>query len=174
MNQIEVAWLAGFWDGEGTISLYRSIWKWKPDGPTTRRLANHEREPERYRALIALSHTDKPTCDYISMLLTQIGVKHYYLSDPKRVSPSRLGKRPQYHISIMSFVAARRLLEVLMPALVTKQPQAKALWRFIEIAQSRDPHLRYTDEQREIASFLRTHPMHGNPQPSQAGTAAAE
>ena len=171
MQPVDAAWLAGFWDGEGTISLYRSRWTWKPDGPNTRRLPNHEREPERYRALIALSHTDKPTCDFISGLLTQIGVKHYYLRDPKRVNPTRLGKRPQYHISVMSFVAAKRLLEVLTPCLVTKKPQAQALWRFIEIAQSRDSHLHYTDEQREIALFLRTHPMHGNPQPSQAGAA---
>jgi len=171
MNTIDVAWLAGFWDGEGTITLYRSIWKWKPDGPNTRRLRNHEREPERYRPLIAVSHTDKPTCDFISTMLTELGAKHYYLNDPKRVNPTRLGKRPQYHISVMSFVGARRVLEVLTPCLVTKRPQAEALLRFIDIAQSRDSHLRYTDEQRQIALFLRQHPMHGNPQPSQAGTA---
>ena len=174
MKATDAAWLAGFWDGEGSITLYRSIWKWKADGPTTRRLRNHEREPERYRPLLALSHTDMPSCDHVADLLIQIGAKRYYLHDPLMVNPSRLGKRPQRHISVMSFVGARRVLEVLMPYLVTKQAAAQALWRFIEIAQSRDPHLRYTDEQREIALFLRRHPMHGNPQPSQAGTAAAE
>jgi hypothetical protein len=171
MEPLDAAWLAGFWDGEGTISLYRSRWKWKPDGPNTRRLPNHQREPERYRPLLALSHTDMPTCAHVDQLLVQIGAKHYSLADPKVVQPSRMGRRPQRHISVMSFVGARMVLEALMPYLVTKKPQAKALWRFIEIAQSRDPHLHYTDEQREIALFLRTHPMHGNPQPSQAGAA---
>jgi hypothetical protein len=174
MEALDAAWLAGFIDGEGSITLYRSRWTWKPDGPTTRRLRNHQREPERYRPLIAVSHTDADTCDHVSALLTQIGAKHYYLRDPKRVNPTRLGKRPQRHISVMSFVAARRVLEVLIPYLVTKREQAEVLWRFIEIAQSRDPHLHYTDEQRGIALFLRRHPMHGNPQPSQAGTAPAE
>ena len=140
----------------------------------TRRLRNHEREPERYRPLIAVSHTDVATCDHVAALLTQIEAKHYYLRDPKRINPTRLGKRPQRHISVMSFVAARRVLAVLLPYLVTKRAQAEALWRFTEIAQSRDPHLRYTDEQRDIALFLRRHPMHGNPQPSQAGTVIAE
>jgi len=171
MDPLDAAWLAGFLDGEGTISLYRSIWKWKPDGPNTRRLRNHEREPERYRALIALSHTDPPTCDHVSELLTLIGAKHYYLRDPKRVDPTRLGKRPQRHISVMSFVGARRVLDVITPHLVTKRDQAEALLRFIDIAQNRDSHLRYTDEQRDIAFFLRRHPMHGNPQPSSTGPA---
>jgi hypothetical protein len=172
MEHTDAAWLAGFLDGEGSITLYRSRWKWKPDGPNTRRLPNHQREPERYRPLIAVSHTDMPTCAHVDDLLVRMGAKHYQLSDPKVVNPSRLGKRPQRHISVMSFVAARRVLEVVMPYLVTKQANAEALWRFIEIAQSRDPHLHYTDEQREIALFLRRHPMHGNPQPSQAGPAS--
>jgi len=171
MRDMDAAWLAGFLDGEGSITLYRSIWKWKPDGPNTRRLQNHEREAERYRALIAVSHTDVPTCDHVSELLTLIGAKHYYLRDPKRPDATRLGKRPQRHISVMSFVSARRVLDVVMPYLVTKRAQAEALYRFIEIAQSRDPHRRYTDEQRQIALFLRRHPMHGNPQPSSTGPA---
>jgi hypothetical protein len=171
MELLDAAWLAGFLDGEGSITLYRSIWKWKPDGPNTRRLRNHEREPERYRALIAISHTDFPTCDHVSELLTLIGAKHYYLRDPKVADPTRLGKRPQRHISVMSFVAARRVLDAVMPYLVAKRAQAEALSRFIDIAQSRDPHLHYTDEQRQIVLFLRRHPRHGNPQPSQAGAA---
>ena len=171
MEPTDAAWLAGFLDGEGTISLYRSKWKWKPDGPNTRRLRNHEREPERYRPLIAVSHTDGPSCDHVNALLQQIGAKNYYLPDPKWIKPGRMGKRPQRHISVMSFVAARKVLIAILPYLVTKRAQGEALLRFIEIAQSRDPHLRYTDEQREIALFLRRHPMHGNPQPSQAGPA---
>jgi len=170
VNPLDAAWLAGFLDGEGTISLYRSVWKWKPDGPNTRRLRNHEREPERYRPLIALTHTDVPTCDHVSSLLTSIGVKHNFLKATD-LDPTRLGKRPQYQISVMAFVGARRVLDAILPYLVTKHDQAAALSRFIEIAQSRDPHLRYTDEQREIALFLRRHRMHGNPQPSSTGPA---
>jgi len=169
MKDTDCAWLAGIWDGEGTISLYRSVWKRK-ESPK-RRLKNHEYEPERYRALMAVVNSHRPLGERIHAMLIDLGVKHYFLQKVR--SRSSFSQKEMWTIHVMSHVSCRTLLACLRPYLFVKKEQADALWRWCEIAQTRDPHLRYTDEQRAIAASLRQRAPQGNPQPSQAGAAQA-
>jgi len=151
MESTERAWLAGIWDGEGTISLYaRSI---KPPSPSTRHRRNYEYEPKRYLPLMAVVNSHFPLGERIHQMLTEMEVVHYFLRKVR--SRSSFSQREMWTIHIHGMQPAKRLLAELWPYLFVKRDEAEQLQRWITIAESRDNHLSYTEEQHAIARSLR-------------------
>jgi hypothetical protein len=94
----ELAWLSGFWDGEGSIGLSR--------------LRNY------YRANLQLSTTDLPTVEYLLDLLGRMGVTNrgytYQERDPER-------HQDAHYIRISNLSNIAKMGRLVVPFAITKR-----------------------------------------------------
>ncbi len=105
-KQLEYAWLAGFFDGEGCVYLKRD----KPRGGSNRHNTYHLR--------LILSNTHLPTMHRVKEILDGEGIigKVFSVDNPKHRT------RWEWRVNATK---AERVLRLMLPYLVTKKEQAE-------------------------------------------------
>lgn len=119
-TDIEIGWLCGLIDGEGTISLRWTAQKGK-----------------RYLVpFLQIANSDVATLDQCVEILHAFGVGHNVRwIDP---SSSRLTKRTYWTILVVGMKRLTALLPRIMPYLVTKREQSHLVWDFIRERMSKN------------------------------------
>lgn len=139
MSSEQIAWLAGIWDGEGSIGAFMSKNGAQATNPVLRLLAQ-------------VSMTDEPTVRVIKAIVSEIAGREVRY----RVATNSKGFRPAYHLRLYSHADLKAVLSVLVPHLVTKRRQAELVLRLAEIAPGRGGNHRspWTDEHHKILREL--------------------
>ena len=119
-KELMSAWVAGFFDGEGTIGLYSYERLKKGNSPyIIKRLT--------------IENTNKEVMDYYSEFLNENNIKHYRFFHPKRKDRK---SSPIYAVSVVSYRGCEKLLKTLLPYLVCKKKQAQAMLEFLELRRT--------------------------------------
>jgi len=119
-KRLGIEWLAGFIDGEGSFILQVSKERRWKNGTCGIRL----------RPRITISNTHKPTMDFIAGLLKEFGVGHQFNVVSRKIYNPKHSQG--YQISITGHKRSLKLIELLLPFLITRQRQAQLLKEFIE------------------------------------------
>lgn len=121
-NQIRLAWLAGLLDGEGSISLVESA----TGGMVGKQRGNRTITPR-----ISISNTDIPTLRVVESVLADTGTAFYVRW---RAAGTRHGfgtlTKPLWTVWVTGVKRSTRFLNLILPYLVTKAPQANALYEW--------------------------------------------
>jgi hypothetical protein len=107
ISRVELAWLAGVIDGEGSIGIYRDTHRKKP----------------RMRTTIKIANTDVRIIARVSEILFKANIRFYYT----------LTKRRLFCLTIhtIGFRSCKKLLEMVLPYLVGKKDQAKLMVEYL-------------------------------------------
>ena len=106
-----IAWLAGIWDGEGTISVRRN------------------KRIKQISPRVSMVNTNPAIIQRVDELLTDLGVGHHVRE--KDQGGFEGSSRQCWIVSVETLGGACRLLNHLKPFLVGKLPQAELLGRFV-------------------------------------------
>jgi len=117
-TEIELAWLAGVFDGEGWIGLNRA----------RRSNSRHLR----YTACSAITTTSPKLADRIDEILTRVGVKHYRIEMPAKMGKDGSWRRRKWNITTGANVQTAKFLSAIRPYLVEKQRQADLVIEYVE------------------------------------------
>ena len=140
---LDAAWLAGFLDGEGTISLGRK-WQRSKFPVAVTRIG--------LRAEISVGGTDLASLERIEEILRSWGIRCHV---SWRVQKSSRWK-PFWKLRVDSQERIARLLDHVGPYLVTKGRQAALMRRFIQSRGGlRGKTHEYTEAERAIAAAMR-------------------
>jgi hypothetical protein len=104
------AWLAGFWDADGTIGIYRRSTYYVPS--------------------ISCTNTDKKTIDAVCAILDEDSIE-YRVDYQDR--GDRTNARPAWTIKLESRPRVMSLLQFLEPYLVGKQQQARLVMEWCSL-----------------------------------------
>lgn len=145
VNEIDLAWLAGLWDGEGSLGM--KVQKYKADGKTY------------FEPYAQVVNTHQGTLERVDRILTDLHVGHH-ISWPK---PHPWGGRqpaqykPLWSVRINGLRRVKSLLIWLKPYLTTKAEQAALLWEYIEGREEHEykHHWAYSDRELEIVNSFR-------------------
>ena len=108
-------WVAGLFDGEGTIGIY--IHKRK------------DRENPRVTKHITIENTNSLVIEEYKKFLRENNIKFYYCYLPSR--KNRISS-PIYSVNVSSYRMCEKLLNLLFPYLVGKKEQAQTMLDFIQ------------------------------------------
>lgn len=150
----ELAWLAGAWDGEGSISIFPRFERY--------RYRNGEKEIEKnpFRKLTAtltLVNTEQSFMAEAIRILDKHGIAVW-------VQERKLNKRNKNHSDCWQLVcrkleAIKKFLELIFPYLISKKPQADLVLRFVnsrlEQLSKRKNGLGYTEEEQSLEQQIR-------------------
>lgn len=117
VTELEVAWLAGIWDGEGTISVRRNV------------------KINQFSPRVSMVNTNAKIIQQVDSILDKMGIGHYLRE--KGQGGFAGSKRQCWIISIETLQGCRMFLEQVGKYLVGKYPQACILERFICSRMSR-------------------------------------
>lgn len=138
-NSEELAWLAGFVDGEGCININRRNMKKRP-GSDVRTLM--------LQPSFQVGNTNVDTMEYIYKLLHDLGVGAW-MRQTKVAKPKKW--KPLLTIQVVGQKRVKKLLEVLSPFLRTKRPQAENVLKFIESREAKPQGAAYSDQELQCA-----------------------
>jgi hypothetical protein len=112
LTETEKAWLAGFWDGEGSITIFTHVEKNGREKicPTLTVVNTHEG---------VIAHV----IELLDKLGTSFSIFHRKTSSDKHKDAYQLGTRNMQYI--------KTVLEALLPYLVCKKPQAILVLRYV-------------------------------------------
>lgn len=154
ISEIETAWLAGFWDGEGSIGM--RVQKYHPKGRHT------------YFAPYAqVTNTHLSTLEKVDEILTGLRVGHHIRwKEPRgfRQESDTKKYKPLWSIKIDGMKRCKTLLLKLLPYLVTKRSDAETVWDFIRSREaSHYKHLPYTEHELNLVNKFRIGGRKGKP-----------
>ena len=123
VSDTDRAWLAGFFDGEGTATLSVRAKAGKNLGP-------------KVQALVMLQATDLPSFENVTRILRAAHLAHY-VGWSNRVGFTKAGKpwRKAWSVRFAGHRRCRAVLYWLMPHLHTKRLVAEVVLRYIETRQ---------------------------------------
>lgn len=105
----QLAWLAGIWDGEGTLMI-------------------HYTNRNYYVGRATLTNTSVIMINEIVKILDDYGIKgHIFLEDRKVKNHKKC-----YHLTINKLLNVKKLIELMSPYLIVKKAHSELLLRFIE------------------------------------------
>ncbi|GEM_PF-1875634 len=132
----DLAWLAGFVDGEGTITL------------SDRRYLNKRISPH-----FILTNTHFASLDHALDIIGRAGINAHVL---QKAEPKKAGNyRPAGTIELAGFERVRKLLVLLQPYLVTKERQTAIVLEFIARRQAQPRFEPVTIEDLEALREIR-------------------
>ena len=135
---IELSYLAGLWDGEGTITVSKG------------KMKNNNIQ---YSPRISLGNTEVSMINEIVKTLDKVGIRGYIFTEEKEAP-----RKDMYKIVISKFDQAKKLLEIILPYLKVKKAQGELLLRFlknrIEIKNGKRQEL-ITDKKGRIVGSIR-------------------
>jgi hypothetical protein len=112
MSVFDVAWLAGLWEGDGSICAY---WAYQND-----------RKHKVMHTVVALGVTDLRLAKKTATILNEITGRK-----PKIYQQLRKGYRPFYRVALSRRASVRKFLEILQPFLVSKYRQAQLVLQIV-------------------------------------------
>lgn len=123
----ELAWLAGAWDGEGSISIFPFIEKfhYKKGG-----IKKETKTP--FRKLIAtltIVNTEVSFIEEVIRILDKNGIS-MHLSE-RKISRKNNKHSDCYQLSCRRMIEVKKFLELLSPYFISKKPQANLVLRFV-------------------------------------------
>ena len=119
-NEIRLAWLAGLLDGEGSISLVEQ---------TSGGYQGKLRGSRTITPRVSISNTNVPTLRRVEEILTANEIAFYvrWREPGRRYGFGTLSK-PLWTVWVAGVKRSLRFLEIVLPYLVTKAPQAAVLY----------------------------------------------
>lgn len=114
MSPCDAAWLAGFWDADGTIGCYKRGSYYVPS--------------------TSCSNTDKTIIDHVCQLLDSEGIS-YYLEYHDR--GERSNARPAWAVKMESRPRVLEFISHIEPYLVGKRTQARLLMEWCGLPRAR-------------------------------------
>jgi len=117
----QIAWLAGLWDGEGTITLTKVMDNWYV------KKAMRKNGSIKYKPICTVVNTNETIISEAIRILDENDIK---------LSISKARKEKEYHtqclvIQTQKLSVIKRLLELLLPYLIGKKSQAELLLRYV-------------------------------------------
>ena len=112
----KIAWAAGLFDGEGTIGIYKYPRKDRKSYPSIVKS-------------LTIENTESVLIDCFAAMLKENKIKYYRLCLPSRKNKK---SNPIHSVRVSSYRGIEKLLNMLIPFLVGKKEQAKAMLQFIE------------------------------------------
>jgi hypothetical protein len=142
----QIAWLAGIWDGEGTISVRRN------------------KKINQFSPRVSMVNTSPDIINYVDQLLTQLDIPHYIRE--KGEGGFDGSSKQCWIISMDTLSSASRFLETVGPYLVGKYERAKLLEKFVNSrVNRRDKVTRNSDctyNQEELDTCKKLYLANGN------------
>lgn len=136
ISDTEIAWLAGFFDGEGCFDYQRGYTK----GLTE----------TRWRPRVRVSNTHAPTLSVVDSLIQKMGGGHHIMWR----HPSNPKYHPSWSVEIAGYKRVKRFLVQLSPWLQTKRKDAEVLLDFINSREESHPKDPYTPHEVELIVAL--------------------
>lgn len=127
MTNEKLAWLAGLWDGEGTITVFK-----------------HQDQSDKYwklRATCCITNTDPNIITEVLKLGDELGINYAMFTR----QPERKEHAVSYQLNLRKMSSEKILLDAIIPYLIGKRAQAELTLRFVE---SRMKHMKGTNEER--------------------------
>lgn len=139
--EIKLAWLAGLWDGEGTITVFNTK---REDG--TNKLCP---------SLVLVNTSESIIAESVK-ILDEIGVSMHLF---KR-KPERKEWKEAYQLTTRNMTSIKKLLETLMPYLIGKKAQAELTLRFINLRLNQRENggwmkCQYSEEEQSLCDQLK-------------------
>ena len=132
----ELAWLAGFWDGEGHIGLVNAPVKGR----------------NRIQQTMTVVNTHTGTIEYVIDILKRLNVTYYIYE-----SGGNDKHKPRLNVKVARLESVHRLLTAIEPYLFTKKLQAGLLLRFVtRRVESSSKRMTYNDEDYYLYNELRS------------------
>jgi len=116
VTDLEIAWLAGIWDGEGTISVRKNI------------------RIKQYSPRVSMVNTNAAMLSKVAQILEGLGIK-FHLREKGQGGFDGSSKQC-WIISVEHLTGAQNLVSTMMPYLTAKKPQGELLLRFVKNSSS--------------------------------------
>ena len=147
VSETEVAWLAGFWDGEGSIGIKVQ------NGLGSRLRLN-------FAPYAQLVNTHVGSLNRADAILTALGVGHHISWPKRREFPTHGGPTRQYkplwRLLVSGLRRCKPLLVALYPFLTVKQKDAEDVLGYIYSREGNYyKHAPYTDQEMAIVNHFR-------------------
>jgi len=114
-TSIELSWLAGIWDGEGSFVIYKQKKNHNKYALTTH---------------ITLTNTNIVLIEKVVEIMDKLIVGgHIFKEERKNL---RLNHKDCYHITISGMIKQEKFVGKLLPYLVAKKPHAKLFKRYLD------------------------------------------
>lgn len=114
LEPTDLAWLAGFIDGEGTIGMIK------------RRV--YAKGKYQYDARFSVANTNEAVMLHVISIIRSLGVEPYIVEK----SPAKEHHKPAIQVDIRRMAKVRKVLEAIAPYLVCKKANAEILLSFID------------------------------------------
>jgi len=147
ISETDIAWLAGLWDGEGSIGM--KVQKYHVGGRTY------------FEPYAQVVNTHAGTLEHVDAILTELRVGHHISWPRPHQHPNGTmpvsDYKPLWSVRIHGLNRVKALLKWISPFLVTKAEQAKLVNEYI---QSREGHQyrqywAYSERELEIVNTFR-------------------
>jgi LAGLIDADG-like domain len=132
-----IGWIAGFFDGEGYIGLWKR----------TDHRVNYK---DTYRPSIVIANTDKKTIDYLSEQLISFGITNYI-----KYRPSKNAWRESWVVEINGFKRIKKFIDFIEEYTVTKKEQVLLVKEFLERRMAVYKNVPYIERDHEIYEKLK-------------------
>ncbi len=133
-----IGWIAGFFDGEGYIGLWKRTDKRQPHYKDT------------YRPSVVIANTDKKTIDYLSEQLKSFNVTHYI-----KYRPSKKGWRESWVVEVNGFERIKKFIDLISEYTVTKKEQVALVKEFLNRRSAVYKNVPYIERDHEIYEQLK-------------------
>lgn len=133
-----IGWIAGIFDGEGYIGL----WKRTDHRPTYK---------DTYRPSMVIANTDEKTISYLSEQLKLFGIAHYV----KTRQPTKAHWRRYWTVEINGFKRLQKFINFIEDYCITKKEQVLLVKEFIDRRSLVNKNIPYTARDHEIYEKLK-------------------
>jgi len=154
MNNEKIAWLAGLWEGEGTFGLYTFNGQWFD------KKRNKNRREFKLKPFIALTNTDISLINESAKILDENEIiLHLVMQKSKgdNLKVKRKELKDIYRLTTFKLSLIKKTIELLLPYLIGKKPQAELLLRFVNsrLKNWKSGINSYTEEEKLLEQEMR-------------------
>lgn len=146
LTERQLGWLAGIWDGEGSITVFKYAEK---NGAI------------KYCPTICAVNTDLTIINEVQKLADLLGI-NFHLMERKIPKSKRDKHSISYQLITRKMSYIKKFLEIITPYLISKKAQAELVLRFVnkrlaklEINKGSNAKSRYSEDEIEISKNIR-------------------
>lgn len=144
--EVRLGWLGGIYDGEGSFSV------------TSNPASSRQRNPfGQLQPKVTVWNTDQDIIKEIISILDDQRLAHFVYTRKPRINT--LSKKIGFSVEIHGMKRIAKMLPIIIPYLVGKQPKAIALYNFVSSRLSRPPQSPYSNEEIAFANSTRDIPL---------------
>lgn len=151
ISETRRAWLAGIWDGEGSITIF------EVNVPGHRR--DGKKKPNKLAPVVGVTNCCPLLINEVLSITSELGVNLHVVQTRKQDEKNRLC----YNLNTRNAEGVKKILEFLMPYLISKKPQAEIVLRYVngrlalmeKTGRKNLCYVGYTDEDREAMRDVR-------------------